>query len=360
MNMRKITALLILIIGLTGCQDNSKETRIRGEIKGLDNDTLYLYGVDGNYERIDTIIAANGKIDHTLTIDTLGMATLLFDRQTEVSLFLDKKAQIEIQGSTDALEYLTIKGTEANDEFTAFQQSLKGLGKPSDQVLTEKAEEFIRKHHSSLVSIHLLNTYFVQKTSPDFKKIKELIELMTGTLQDNPMIEKIKAYTEQEEKVAVGRTLPFFSLPNAKGEKISRTTEKFKDKYLLIHFWASWDEPSMANHAELLKLDRKYKKSKDFAMLGISLDIDKAAWKEAIKSDTLTWEQVSDFNGLNSEIVSQLAILDLPTNLLVEPNGQIVARDIQGDSLTNKLKEVLKIAEEKRAKEKKTAKTKNR
>lgn len=346
--MRKITALLILAIGLIGCRDSIKEASIRGEIKGLGNDTLYLYGVDGSYERIDTIIAKDGKIDYTLKIDTLTIATLLFNYQTEVPVFLDKKAQIKIQGSVDDLNALTIEGTTENQELTTFRQSLKGLGKPSDKVLKEKAEEFIRAHHSSLASIYLLNTYFVQKASPDFARIKTLIELMTGTLQDNPMLEPIKAYAEQIEKVSVGRSAPFFSLPNAKGEKISRTTEKFKDKYLLVHFWASWDEESMAANAALRKLNRNYKKKKDFSLLGISLDIDKTAWKEAIKRDTLSWEQLCDSTGLSSEVMNQYAVLSLPTNILISPSGSIIARGIQGDSLTNKLKEVLKETEDKK------------
>ena len=60
-------------------------------------------------------------------------------------------------------------------------------------------------------------------------------------------------------------------------------------------------------------------------MLGISLDIDKKAWKEAIKQDTLTWKQVCDFDGWNADIMKQYAITNLPTSILVNPSGKIVA-----------------------------------
>lgn len=353
--MRKSMILYMLLASLTACHNNSQETNIQGEIKGLGNDTLYLYGNDGNYERIDTIITENGKIDYTLQIDTVTSTLLLINNKTtQVPLFLNKNEKITIQGNASDLDFLTIGGNIPNEEYTAFQQTLKGLGKPSDKVLEEKVEEFIRNHHSSLVSIYLLNKYFVQKETPDYAKINSLIELMAGNLQDNPVIEQIRTYSEQVEKIVVGKSAPFFSLPNVKGEKITRT-DKFKDKYLLIHFWASWDSLSMKTNAKLRKINRDYKKNKKFGMLGISLDIDKKAWKETIKRDTLNWEQVCDFSGLNSGTVTQYAILSLPSNVLIDPNGNIVAKGIQGDSLANKLKEVLKTAEEKE-----TAKKKNR
>lgn len=353
--MRKSMILYMLLASLTACHNNSQETNIQGEIKGLGNDTLYLYGNDGNYERIDTIITENGKIDYTLQIDTVTSTLLLINNKTtQVPLFLNKNEKITIQGNASDLDFLTIGGNIPNEEYTAFQQTLKGLGKPSDKVLEEKVEEFIRNHHSSLVSIYLLNKYFVQKETPDYAKINSLIELMAGNLQDNPVIEQIRTYSEQVEKIVVGKSAPFFSLPNVKGEKITRT-DKFKDKYLLIHFWASWDSLSMKTNAKLRKINRDYKKNKKFGMLGISLDIDNKAWKETIKRDTLNWEQVCDFSGLNSGTVTQYAILSLPSNVLIDPNGNIVAKGIQGDSLANKLKEVLKTAEEKE-----TAKKKNR
>lgn len=353
--MRKSMILYMLLASLTACHNNSQETNIQGEIKGLGNDTLYLYGNDGNYERIDTIITENGKIDYTLKIDTVASTLLLINNKTaQVPLFLNKNEKITIQGNASDLDFLTIGGNTPNEEYTAFQQTLKGLGKPSNKVLEEKVEEFIRNHHSSLVSIYLLNKYLVQKEAPDYAKINSLIELMAGNLQDNPVIEQIRTYSEQVEKIVVGKSAPFFSLPNVKGEKITRT-DKFKDKYLLIHFWASWDSLSMKTNAKLRKINRDYKKNKKFGMLGISLDIDKKAWKETIKRDTLNWEQVCDFSGLNSGTVTQYAILSLPSNVLIDPNGNIVAKGIQGDSLANKLKEVLKTAEEKE-----TAKKKNR
>lgn len=332
---------LIIVLGLAGCKKQDDVARISGEIKGLGNDTLYLYGTDQFYDRIDTIYVQDDKFTHTVQPDTLISALLLLKNNTEYPLFLEKGNKIKIEGTADNLDFLKINGNTPNKEFTAFQQELQGLGKPSPKVMEEKAEEFIRQHHSSLVSIYLLDKHFVQKESPDFTKIKALIEMMTGVLQDRPYIENLDESIKQAEKAMDGKYAPFFSLPNAKGEKLSRSSEPFKKKYLLVNFWASWCDSCRTQNAELRDLYRTYKKSKDFAILGISLDLDKKEWQEAIRRDTLQWEQVCDFSGFNSETVKQYNITALPTTFLLSPEGKILARGLRGEALKTKLKEVL-------------------
>ena len=236
--MKKINILLILILCMTGCKKEADTTSITGEIKGLGNDTIYLYGVDGLYEQIDTICVKGDKFSHSLKIDTITSAVLLFKKNTEYPIFLDKKNKIKIAGNVNNLSCLNINGNIYNEEFSAFQASLQELDTPSDKVLEEKAETFIRQHNFSFASIYLLDKYFVQKENPDFDKIKELINIMAGILQDKPRIGQLTEYIGQLEKVNKDKAAPFFSIPNEKGEKITRTGQ-FKDKYLLINFWAS-------------------------------------------------------------------------------------------------------------------------
>lgn len=351
--MRKLGLLFIIATSQFACDSKQNQGSITGEIKGLTNDTLYLYSTDGITDRIDTIYAKSGKFDHTLKIDTTTTASLLLNDSIQYPVFMDKGERIEIKGNL-AEKFLEVTGNSANDEFTAFQKELRGLGKPSTKALEKKVEAFIREHHSSLVSAYLLEKYFIRKEQPDYRKIKELISRMTGRLLDQPTIEEVSEYIDRWETVTDGKSAPYFNLPNAKGDKISRSSDKLKDKYLLVNFWASYTTDSVAK-AQLRKLNRNYGKNKHFAMLGISIDLDKKAWKECIKKDTLSWEQLHDSIGWDSETVKRFAILQLPTNILISPTGSIVTRNIQGDSLSNKIKEVIKLAEEK-AKEKKKAK----
>ena len=265
---------------------------------------------------------------------------------------------------------LTISGNIYNEEFTDFQKALEDPADPSEKAgeetvdkrttvekantAEEMAEEFILQHHSSYVSLYLLDKYFVQKETPDFSKIKKLVEVMTGVLQDKPYIERLNETITQAEKSEIGKYAPFFSLPNAKGEKITRSSDAFKQKSLLINFWASWNDSisQKQSNSELREIYKKYKKNKYIGMLGISLDVDKQQWKDAIKRDTLDWEQVCDFGGLNSEVAKQYSIYKIPANILLSSDGKILAKNLRGEELKKKIENIVEEATEKEKKNK--------
>lgn len=356
--MKKSSILILIAICLLGCSKQTNEVSLSGEIKGLGTDTLYLYGMDELRDTIDVIYTENGKFSTKLTVDTITSAFLLIGNRTEYPIFLDKGNKIKIKGDMSNPEILEINGNIYNEEFTAFQSELNGLTAPSEKVLEEKAEEFINGHHSSFVSLYLLDKYFVRKDSPDFNKIKKLTGVMTGVLQDKRYIERLNDYITQADKTEIGKYAPFFSLPNAKGEKITRSSEDLKKKYLLINFWASWSDSisNQSSNSELKELHKKYKKSKHVGLLGISLDLDKKQWKDAIERDTLSWEQVCDFGGFNSEVVKQYSIKQIPTNILLSPDGKILAKNLKGEALKKKIEELVTQAEEKEKQDKKKKK----
>ena len=187
--MKNIYLAYFLIIMLSACGGKSSDTvSLSGEIKGLGNDTLYIYGADEMYDRMDTLLVENDKFSATLSPDTLVAAWLLFSDGSQYPFFMDKGNTIHVKGSAAELNSLEISGNTPNEELSAFQKELKGLGKPSEKVLEEKAGKFINEHHSSLVSIYLLDKYFVQKEKPDYTQIKKLTEHMTGELKDRPYI----------------------------------------------------------------------------------------------------------------------------------------------------------------------------
>lgn len=356
--MKKSSILILIAICLLGCSKQTNEVSLSGEIKGLGTDTLYLYGMDELRDTIDVIYTENDKFSTKLTVDTITSAFLLIGNRTEYPIFLDKGNKIKIKGDMSNPEILEINGNIYNEEFTAFQSELNGLAAPSEKVLEEKAEEFINGHHSSFVSLYLLDKYFVRKDSPDFNKIKKLTGVMTGVLQDKRYIERLNDYITQADKTEIGKYAPFFSLPNAKGEKITRSSEDLKKKYLLINFWASWSDSisNQSSNSELKELHKKYKKSKHVGLLGISLDLDKKQWKDAIERDTLSWEQVCDFGGFNSEVVKQYSIKQIPTNILLSPDGKILAKNLKGEALKKKIEELVTQAEEKEKQDKKKKK----
>ncbi|KAA6349892.1 Thiol-disulfide oxidoreductase ResA [termite gut metagenome] len=346
--------LLFTLICLFGCKHKTKQGKIyiTGNIAGIGTDTIYLYGANELPNLIDTIYVKNDKFFHTIQVDTTCLIMLLFNNGQTYPVFLDKKNSINIKGNIEHLNLLDVKGNPVNEELTSFLQSLENRGTVSEISIEEKVDSFICKNNSSPASIYLLDKYFVRTELPDNKRIKRLIEVMIGELQDKPYVQRLKEVADRVEVMESGKMLPSFTLTNIKGNKISRFS--IKSEYLLIYFWASWNDESRLANVELRKINRIYANKektrkvkgkdnkKELAILGISLDTDKEGWKQAVKQDTLTWEQVCDFSGWNSDVVKQCAVLKLPTNVLINSTGKIIAYNIKQDSLSIKLQELIK------------------
>ena len=123
--------------------------------------------------------------------------------------------------------------------------------------------------------------------------------------------------------------------------KNSITLKSFKNKYLLIDFWESGNKEYRQQTNYLLETYKLFK-DKNFDILGVSLDTLKTSLQKAITQDSLVWTQVQDTLGFKSDVVKKYYLSSLPYNVLINPSGKIVAIDIRGEALREKLKELLK------------------
>ena len=235
--MKKIYLAYLLLIILSACgSKNTNSVYLNGEIKGLGNDTLYIYGTDKFYNRMDTLSCQGWQVlCNPSPPDDACLYMAAIQWRHRISALPEQRRQNKDKSSAAELTSLEITGNAPNEELTAFQKELKGLSTPSEKALEEKAEAFINSHPSSLVSIYLLEKYFVQKPQPDFSLIKEMTEHMTGGLKDRPYVDELLDLIQEEEKVSVGKTIPYVNLPKCQRHTKSARTS-FKDKYLLIHF----------------------------------------------------------------------------------------------------------------------------
>lgn len=342
MTMKKIyLAVFTMVLLLAACGDKKSENvRLSGTLQGMADDTVYLYGTDRYYNRLDTIFVKQGKFVKDIEVDTLVSAWLQFGNGMEYPLYMDKADQIEISGSAGKPGLLAVKGNPANEELTRFHQELFGKGLPSEAAVEKAAEAFIRSHPNSLASIYVLDKYFVQKSVPDFSKIKELSEQMAGSLKDRLYMEQLLEYLESYEKVSVGKSASYFQIPGMDGKDIRRTD--FKDKYLLLYFWASWSDACRETSRQLKQLYKEKKNREKFDILGVSLDVDKEVWKDAVANDTLDWKQGCDLKGWNASLVDQFAVRTLPYNVLLAPSGRIEGRNLTQKEIEEKLAEIAK------------------
>lgn len=343
--MRRLLSLVIVLLCLCSCKDKANTFILEGNVGRLTHDTLYIYGADALYEHFDTVVATNGVFRYTATIDTVTPMWVLFPNMHREMLFAGKGLTATMQGDTAAMGHLHIVGGEQNALFALFQQMTATIS-DDDKRITEIADSFIRANPYSEVSIHLLREYFVQQPNPNHTKIKTLIASMSGNLQDNNYIKQLKHKLDTYKPLGKNNVVNNYSVRDSEGKNVS--VSDYKDTYLLITFWASWDEKSRQRQCELIDLKEKYKKH-NFDILSISLDTDRSAWLQAISEDSVTWRQACDFNGWGTGVVERMQVRHLPMNFLLNPSRRVQAIDLYGEELDKRIGE---LTEEKKPEKK--------
>ena len=162
---------------------------------------------------------------------------------------------------------------------------------------------------------------------------------ISPALANSPYVKDLDGIIKQLEHVQIGQVAPEFSLPDTAGVSVSLSD--FRGKYVLLDFWASWCPPCRKENPNVVNAFQQYK-DKNFTIVGISLDKDKAKWQKAIADDHLSWAHVSDLKYWDSEIPALYGVRGIPANVLLDPNGVIIAKNITGEDLQNTLKEVIK------------------
>lgn len=335
--MRRLLPLVVFLLCLCSCKDKANTFILEGNVAGLANDTLYIYGADALYEHIDTVVAKEGAFRYTVAVDTVTPMWVLFPNMHREMVFADKNLTATMQGDTAITGHIRIEGGEQNALLAEFQQMTDTIN--DGKRITAIADSFIRANPYSEVSIHLLREYFVQQPQPNYTKIKTLIASMSGNLQDNNYIKQLQRTLNNYKPLAKNSSVNSYNVRDTEGKNVS--TSDYKDIYLLITFWASWDEESRQRQRELIAIKEKYK-NRDFDILSISLDTDRKAWMQAIADDSVTWRQACDLDGWTTGIVERMQVHHLPANFLLNSSRRVQTIDLYGEALDKKIGELTK------------------
>lgn len=169
------------------------------------------------------------------------------------------------------------------------------------------------------------------KKFPQHSGIAKVLSMLT--VQSTPKDAQVSSYK------LLNQQAPDLTMTSLTGTPLSISS--FKGKYVLVDFWASWCAPCRQENPNVVAAFNKYK-DKNFTILGVSLDQDKAAWKQAVEKDKLSWSHMSDLKQWESPAVQAYQFDGIPFNVLLDPQGKIIASGLRGEQLEAKLQEIFK------------------
>ena len=327
--MNKYIYFLITFFAILfcGCAENKQEFTLKGKLQGLDSDTIIAYYQHPDY-KLDTIIAIGEEFKYTFVPDTFTMFTLLLN-QNELPVFADKGQTVEIKGT---ISEPIIKGEGENKKLAQVMEYLKGV---PQYHIKHAVDSIIRTNNQSYINLYLIDKYFVKDPQNDCLIIKKLIDSQIGYIKDTPYISDLKNKLKAQQPQSI------YSLNNKDRKGKAFKWSSLKKKYILLDFWASWNPESVAEQDSLARVIKALR-NENFVVVSISLDYDKQTWMKASDRDTTQWIQLCDFKGWKNTTVEEQNIQSLPSNILLSPNKQIIERNIRGQKLIDKIKQLTK------------------
>ena len=326
--LKGVEGSLVLLLFLC-CTGHPKEVRLKGQFEHLEQGEFLIYSSDEALDRLDTLRLQDGRF--TYMLPTIQPATLhiLYPNQSELVVFANPGADIVIKGDAQNLSEVEVSGDEENEIYTQFRLETNGKSAEETRGI---AHNYILQYPTLAVSQYLLTNFFLcDKTAP-INETTELYDSLCRACPDDLTLSKLSTHVRSLGKLRVGNPLPDFSLilkpghgGNGDEEKVIKKAD-YKDKLLLIAFWASWKGGSQSALYRARRLRRELKsRGKSIELISYSLDADERQLSRNEERDSIDYPSYCDFRALASPLVQQWGIRQLPFIILVTPDGRIAA-----------------------------------
>lgn len=303
-----------------------------------------------------TVEEANPATYYSVRVENMRYSIGFFSENNDVTITGDMKDINSIVVTASAAQQLL---NEYNAEVKKFYDQLTELGRKyeiayqnEDEALMEqivedynKVEEkqnsyismFISKNNNNFVSSYIL---YNNHLNYELNELEDFVNNFNIS-QENEFTTLLNDYITKLRLVSIGQPYVDFTQETPEGDLLSVSELVGKSKLLLIDFWASWCGPCRAENPNVLAVYKDYHE-KGFDVLGVSLDMKKENWIRAIEADGLIWHNISDLKYWNNEAAKTYAISSIPSNVLLDENGIIIAKNLRGEDLRKKVEEILK------------------
>lgn len=367
----------IIILNLTfffcfiSFQSSSQSTfiyEVKGEIKGLKNDTLYLSIMSANSSQPERILiaASNDKFSYKGQADQAAMVwaqTTAKRGDNGNFTFFVEAGKIKIDGSNDDLTHTKVIGTPNNNDYSyvngrmnsyydkikIHQKKLKEVGDSSTAGYKNQFKEisdlydsiylfqnkYVADKPNSLASGMLLlliaDKIPIQKLEDFYLKLGDNVKALS-------ILAKMPSRIEAKKRSVIGSPAPEFTMKDVNGKNI--TLSDYRGRYVLLDFWASWCVPCRKDNPYVKAAYERFK-DKNFTIIGVSIDENGESWKKAIEKDQLPWIHISDLQKANP-VAILYGVQPIPDNFLISPEGKIIERGLHGNEVEKILAGYLK------------------
>ena len=362
--------LIIISLIIISCKSGNDFT-IDGTIDADDGSKVYILQADQNNQPFikDSTVIKNSKFEFSGQAATPEISYFQVEGVNGYVLSIIEAGKIKAEIYKDSVTTSIVTGTRSNNDFNKYRDETKSLVENINKFAYDQQQaifnnnielasklrkdisrneqeimlyewDFIINNEDSYMSALLLEVFMVEnKVNKD--SIIEVYNTFSNRIKISNVGKNIADLLRQyEDPINVGELAPDFTAPSLDGENI--TLSENLGKVTLIDFWAAWCRPCRIENPNLVRLYKKYNSS-GLQIIGVSLDRTKEQWEKAISDDNLPWIHVSNLDFWNDPIARQYSIRAIPQSFLLDENGYVIAKNLRGLNLEEKVELALSI-----------------